>query len=384
MIGSLWFKDMTRPERARARARPERGRGRARRRHRGSHDRASARTPGRARGRARGTPRGGRRQWLQHRQAELAARPHLRQARRQPRIGRGAGHTAPRTRPGSRACSSLRASSASTATYSASRTTPTPSRSPTSIRCARRRRLRSRLGLPASYVEDVDLPFAVAGAVRFDEQAEFHPVKYLEGLAAALEGPLYEGTMATHVHGGRVRTAGGQAVSAEHVVVATHLPFLDRGLYFARCHPERSYVVAGRTTRRARRHVPLHRAAGPLDQGARRLAARGRREPQDGAGRRGGALRAPGGVGARALRDRARAALGDPGPDAGGRRALRGAPRPALVGRLGSDRLPQVGPCDGHGRGGAAGRPDRRTRSSLDGPVRPAAGQATGRARPPS
>ena len=103
------------------------------------------------------------------------------------------------------------------------------------------------LGLPASFVEDVDLPFAVAGAVRFDEQAEFHPVKYLEGLAAALDGAVYEGTMATHVHGGRVRTAGGQVVSAENVVVATHLPFLDRGLYFARCHPERSYVVAGRT-----------------------------------------------------------------------------------------------------------------------------------------
>ena len=28
--------------------------------------------------------------------------------------------------------------------------------------------------------------------------------------------------------------------------MATHLSFLDRGLYFARCHPERSYVVAGR------------------------------------------------------------------------------------------------------------------------------------------
>ena len=103
------------------------------------------------------------------------------------------------------------------------------------------------LGLPASFVKDVDLPFAVAGAVRFDEQAEFHPVKYLEGLAAALDGAVYEGTMATHVHGGRVRTAGGQVVNAENVVVATHLPFLDRGLYFARCHPERSYVVAGRT-----------------------------------------------------------------------------------------------------------------------------------------
>jgi glycine/D-amino acid oxidase-like deaminating enzyme/nitrite reductase/ring-hydroxylating ferredoxin subunit len=103
------------------------------------------------------------------------------------------------------------------------------------------------LGLPASFVEELDLPFAVAGAVRFEEQAEFHPVRYLEGVAAALEGPVYEGTIATGVHGGRVSTAAGATVTAEHVVVATHLPFLDRGLYFARCHPERSYVVAGRT-----------------------------------------------------------------------------------------------------------------------------------------
>jgi Rieske Fe-S protein len=41
-----------------------------------------------------------------------------------------------------------------------------------------------------------------------------------------------------------VRTASGRTVTAGGVVVATHLPFLDRGLYFARCHPERSYVVA--------------------------------------------------------------------------------------------------------------------------------------------
>jgi glycine/D-amino acid oxidase-like deaminating enzyme/nitrite reductase/ring-hydroxylating ferredoxin subunit len=104
-----------------------------------------------------------------------------------------------------------------------------------------------QLGLPASYVDDVDLPFPVAGAVRFEDQAEFHPVRYLDGIAAALSGPLHEGTMATHVHRGRVRTAVGPTLTAGHVVVATHLPFVDRGLYFARCHPERSYVVAGRT-----------------------------------------------------------------------------------------------------------------------------------------
>jgi glycine/D-amino acid oxidase-like deaminating enzyme len=108
----------------------------------------------------------------------------------------------------------------------------------------------AELGLPASYVEELDLPYAVAGAVRFEDQAEFHPVKYLDGLAATLRGPVHEGTRVTGIGSGRVNTATGRSVSARHVVVATHLSFLDRGLYFARCHPERSYVVAGRGAKR--------------------------------------------------------------------------------------------------------------------------------------
>lgn len=108
--------------------------------------------------------------------------------------------------------------------------------------------LARELGLPASFVEELDLPFPVAGAVRFDEQGEFHPVKYLDGLAAALRGPLHEGTRVTGIESGRLNTAGGARVHAGHTVIATHLSFLDRGLYFARCHPERSYVVAARTT----------------------------------------------------------------------------------------------------------------------------------------
>ncbi len=102
------------------------------------------------------------------------------------------------------------------------------------------------LGLRATYVEETDLPYPVAGAVRFDEQAEFHPVRYVDGIADALRGPVHENTRVTGIDPGRVNTAGGARVSAGHIVIATHLSFLDRGLYFARCHPERSYVVAGR------------------------------------------------------------------------------------------------------------------------------------------
>jgi glycine/D-amino acid oxidase-like deaminating enzyme/nitrite reductase/ring-hydroxylating ferredoxin subunit len=106
-------------------------------------------------------------------------------------------------------------------------------------------------GLPASYVEKVPLPFPVAGAVRFDRQAEFHPVKFAHGLARALAADgvrLYERTRARRLHDGepcRVDTDRGR-VTADHVVVANHFPFPDRGLFFARMHPERSYSIAAR------------------------------------------------------------------------------------------------------------------------------------------
>jgi glycine/D-amino acid oxidase-like deaminating enzyme/nitrite reductase/ring-hydroxylating ferredoxin subunit len=107
-----------------------------------------------------------------------------------------------------------------------------------------------RSSLPARLVEETDLPFPIAAAVQFERQAEFHPVRYLEGLAGGLEAEgvrVCEGTRAVSISAGspcRVRTGTGRTVTAGNVVVSTHLPILDRGAFFARCHPERSYVVA--------------------------------------------------------------------------------------------------------------------------------------------
>jgi glycine/D-amino acid oxidase-like deaminating enzyme len=106
------------------------------------------------------------------------------------------------------------------------------------------------LGLPASFVESVDLPFPVSGAVRFEGQAQFHPVRWLRALAAGLPGDgsyVAEGVRAQDVHTGdphRVVTDAG-TFAAAHVVVATHYPILDRGFYFARLEPVRELVVAG-------------------------------------------------------------------------------------------------------------------------------------------
>jgi glycine/D-amino acid oxidase-like deaminating enzyme/nitrite reductase/ring-hydroxylating ferredoxin subunit len=104
-------------------------------------------------------------------------------------------------------------------------------------------------GLPARMADTVPLPFAVEGAVRFDDQAEFHVRRYLLALVDALTAGgcrIFEHSRAVEVdsHGrpAAVKTAGGRVV-ADQVVVATHYPFLDRSLAFARVHPERSYAI---------------------------------------------------------------------------------------------------------------------------------------------
>ncbi|WP_327287266.1 FAD-dependent oxidoreductase [Streptomyces sp. NBC_01198] len=114
-------------------------------------------------------------------------------------------------------------------------------------------------GLAADCVERCDLPFEVAGAVRIDGQAQFHPRAYLLGLAAALTargGVIYERSRVTGLTEGepcRVTTESGATVTARDVVVATGFPVFDRALLFARLSPRRELVVA----------APLDAAAAP-------------------------------------------------------------------------------------------------------------------------
>lgn len=107
-----------------------------------------------------------------------------------------------------------------------------------------------RIGLAARFVTDTSLPYDVAGAIEQADQAQFHPRKYGLGLLQAFEaagGSVYEGSRVTELDEGkrcRVKTLAG-TVTASHVVVATHYPFIDRALLFPRVHPKRSYAIAG-------------------------------------------------------------------------------------------------------------------------------------------
>lgn len=99
-----------------------------------------------------------------------------------------------------------------------------------------------KLGIDASYVKHTEIPVSCAGAVRFPGQAQFHPLKFLRAVAEHLE--IYENSPVKKVEEHRVWTSCG-SVRAGKIVFATHFPFINfPGMYFARMHQERSYVLA--------------------------------------------------------------------------------------------------------------------------------------------
>jgi glycine/D-amino acid oxidase-like deaminating enzyme/nitrite reductase/ring-hydroxylating ferredoxin subunit len=110
------------------------------------------------------------------------------------------------------------------------------------------------LGLPAHFVDpdELQLPLKVAEAVRFDDQVQLHPGRYLAGLATAFTqagGRIFENSRVTEVNTDdeiQVVTARGPLVRADHVIVATLLPIGLTGGYFARTRPSQSHGIAVR------------------------------------------------------------------------------------------------------------------------------------------
>jgi len=99
-----------------------------------------------------------------------------------------------------------------------------------------------KLGFPAAFSAQLPLPFPVAGAVRFDRQAQFHPLKFIAALAPGLR--IFERTAVLELMPGRAVTTGG-TISAEKMILATHFPILNKhGGYFLKLYQHRSYVLA--------------------------------------------------------------------------------------------------------------------------------------------
>lgn len=99
-----------------------------------------------------------------------------------------------------------------------------------------------QIGAQAYFTEHPHLPFPSAGSVTFPDQANFHPLRFLGQLAKQLT--IYENTPVRDIRS-RVAYTDRCTIQADHILAATHFPFIDRhGLYFMKMYQHRSYVLA--------------------------------------------------------------------------------------------------------------------------------------------
>jgi glycine/D-amino acid oxidase-like deaminating enzyme/nitrite reductase/ring-hydroxylating ferredoxin subunit len=107
-----------------------------------------------------------------------------------------------------------------------------------------------RSGLAVSWTGRAPWPdFDSGRCLLFPRQAQFHPLKYLAGLARAVEasgGRIFTHSKAESLSGGenaRVETQTGFTVKAGHIVVATNTPFNDRVAIHTKQAGYNTYVV---------------------------------------------------------------------------------------------------------------------------------------------
>lgn len=99
-----------------------------------------------------------------------------------------------------------------------------------------------RLGYKAEFVGDLPLPFKTGGAVCFDRQAQFNPLKFIAAISKDLN--IYENTFIRDIGRFFAISENGK-IRAEKIISATHFPFINKhGSYFLKLYQNRSYVAA--------------------------------------------------------------------------------------------------------------------------------------------
>ena len=98
------------------------------------------------------------------------------------------------------------------------------------------------LGINASYADETELPFEIAGAIKFEKQAIFNPLKFIKGISKDLK--IYENSQVIKVKKNFAYTDKAK-INAKKIIFATHFPFVDlHGLYSLKMYQEKSYAIA--------------------------------------------------------------------------------------------------------------------------------------------
>ena len=107
----------------------------------------------------------------------------------------------------------------------------------------------ANLGLQVRYAKDAPTPLQYKKAIELDDQAQFHPLKYLTAVASEylkVGGTLIENTSVTAVESQDDRhivKTDKLVLQAANVIYATHIPS-GLNIFSLRCAPYRSYVLA--------------------------------------------------------------------------------------------------------------------------------------------
>lgn len=100
-------------------------------------------------------------------------------------------------------------------------------------------------GLPVARVEHVPGPKGGGPGLRFEDQARFHPLKYIYGLAKAIQrhgGQVFIRSHADDITDTGV-TSNGHRITARHIVVATNSPVVDKYWMHLVQTPYRTYMI---------------------------------------------------------------------------------------------------------------------------------------------
>jgi glycine/D-amino acid oxidase-like deaminating enzyme/nitrite reductase/ring-hydroxylating ferredoxin subunit len=107
-------------------------------------------------------------------------------------------------------------------------------------------------GLPVDLLDQVPLPFPVKKAFELRNQADFHPLKFIQGLSKSIlakGGEIFEHAHVTDIddqpNGCTITTREGHKIKARKVVLATHTP-IQFNVTQTELLPYRSYVVAAK------------------------------------------------------------------------------------------------------------------------------------------
>ena len=94
----------------------------------------------------------------------------------------------------------------------------------------------------AEFCENIIIPKKTVGAVKFPNQAQFNPIKFIAKISEGLN--IFEETFVSEMIGTTAVTQNGK-IYADKVIAATHFPFINKhGNYFLKLYQHRSYAVA--------------------------------------------------------------------------------------------------------------------------------------------